>query len=444
MTSNKIERFCGIESYSTSENRIFGEIKALPEDFIVEEIDLNGQVCRIDGEDTSIKDDKSTKFIEFKVVKKNIDTLEAVRRISFKIDKIPTYINFAGMKDKRAVTCQKMTHVKKYKELLKSIKLNNIKIFNVKNIEKPIKLGDLYGNSFTITIRNISESLEDIKKLVETKIETINSRNGILNYFGLQRFGEVRPITHTCGKFLLKNDVEGCIRTYLCKGFKDEDKFHQVFRLSLLNDWDLKRARREIPRNLYYEMQILNALIKTGDYNKAFMSLPMKLRTLFLHAYQSFLFNKYLSKKSDYFLENQGLNDKDQVMILNEKGLPTKIVQTVSASNKNHLLKLKTEGRACLAAPIIGYETRNIEDVLKDILEEEEIKQEDFKPSKFMNVNPRGIYRPVFFKPEDFQLIKIEKDGLNENKNQLKISFTLKKGTYATVFLREFIKNNKK
>ena len=65
MTSNKIERFCGIENYSLSENRIYGTIKARPEDFIVEEIDLNGEVCRIDGEDTSIENDISSNVLDY-------------------------------------------------------------------------------------------------------------------------------------------------------------------------------------------------------------------------------------------------------------------------------------------------------------------------------------------------------------------------------------------
>jgi len=168
--------------------------------------------------------------------------------------------------------------------------------------------------------------------------------------------------------------------------------------------------------------------------------LPARLKILFIHAYQSFLFNKYLSKKSKIFLENPNFNNDDQVMILDEKGLPTKIVQKVTPTNKNHLMKLKKDGRACLTAPLVGYETRTIDDTLKDILNEEEIKKEDFKLTEFQEINPKGIFRPIFFTPEDIQIREIKKDDINENKNQLQLAFKLKKGIYATVFLREFIK----
>ena len=123
---------------------------------------------------------------------------------------------------------------------------------DLKNIEKPLKLGDLLGNSFTITIRGISESPKEIKSIIEGKIQEIKSGKGIFNYYGLQRFGEVRPITHMCGKSLLKNDLEGCLKTYLCKSFEDENPLHKKFRINLSNNWDLTQAQREIPRNLYY------------------------------------------------------------------------------------------------------------------------------------------------------------------------------------------------
>ena len=444
MTSNKIERICGIETYSTPGNRFCGIIKTLPEDFIVEEIDPNKNVCYVDHESNPRSDNAPTKYIEFKVRKKNIDTFEAVRRIASKLNHVQDFIGFAGMKDKRAITCQRMSYSVKFEKELKSMKFNNMKLFDFRYIKKRVKLGDLYGNSFTLVIRNISESIKEIKNLMESKYNKIINGIGAFNFYGLQRFGEVRPITHTCGKFLLKKDIEGCVKTYLCQTFDGENTLHKEFRLNLLKNWDLKQARKEIPKNLYYEMRILDVLIKTKDFNKAFGAFPSDLRRLFIHAYQSYLFNKYLSIKSKIFLEKEGFEFGDQVLILDENGLPTKIVQNVSSTNKNHLNNLRLNNRACLAAPIIGVDTKIHDNTLKELLEEEEIKIEDFKLSKLKTLNPKGLFRPVFFKPEDFQLLKIEKDRLNETKNQLKIAFKLKKGTYATVLLREFIKNNKK
>ncbi|NHI91878.1 MAG: tRNA pseudouridine(13) synthase TruD [Candidatus Lokiarchaeota archaeon] len=444
MTSEKIERFCGIQNYSTPKNQIYGKLKTRPEDFIVEEIDLDGHTCKIcDNNNLNHVQDISNKFIEFLLVKKNLDTYEAIRLISSKLNIPKGFISFAGMKDKRALTCQRMSAHKSHKEVLKSIKINNIKIYNVKSINNPVKLGDLYGNYFTITVRDILESPEEITKHVESKIKAIESGNGVLNYFGLQRFGDVRPITHICGKFLLKNDIESCIKTYLYYVCEDEVPLHKEFRLNLLNQWNLKQAIREIPRNLYYEKRIIEELIKNEDYLKAFSIFPSTLQRLFVNAYQSFIFNKYISKKSIIFLEKKGFNLNDQVMILDEMGLPTKIVQTVNSFNKDHLMRLKTHHRACLTAPLIGYETKKVDDILIDLLQEEEINIEDFKFKKFKDLSSKGLFRPIFFNPKNLQLLKIRKDRIFKNKNKLILTFKLKKGTYGTILLREIIKNKK-
>ncbi|MHA1797568.1 MAG: tRNA pseudouridine(13) synthase TruD [Candidatus Helarchaeota archaeon] len=443
MKIEEIERFCGIEVFSTSQKRLSGIIKSIPEDFIVKEIDLQGNICNMEKE-FIFKDKTNGKKVQFVLIKKNLDTFEAVRMLSNKLKTSTRSIQFAGMKDKRALTCQNMTTSIKYMQSLKEIKNDKLQVKNMRLVKNALHLGDLYGNNFVITIRNISEKPSIIERFIESKKKEIFENNGILNFFGLQRFGEIRPISHICGKFILKNDFKSCIKTYLCEVFENERPEHKILRSNLLDEWNLKKILPKLSNSLYYEKRIIESLIKEENYLKAFSIFPLRLQRLFINAYQSYLFNKYLSRRSQDFLTKKILLLDDKVIILDMQGLPSKITQKVTPMNENHLKKLYTQGKAVLAAPLIGYDIKDVDEVLKSILEEEQIKLEDFKMKAFPRLRSKGIYRPVFFKPSNLSILSVDSDDKFPKKYKIRIKFGLKKGIYATVLLREIIKNNKK
>ena len=56
----------------------------------------------------------------------------------------------------------------------------------------------------------------------------------------------------------------------------------------------------------------------------------------------------------------------------------------------------------------------------------------------------RGKVRPVLCKLNDFKIFKISNDELHSESKSVKIGFSLIKGSYATVFLRELIKSQKR
>jgi tRNA pseudouridine13 synthase len=142
------------------------------------------------------------------LIKKDIESNYALYKISSSLNRELSDINVAGTKDKTAYTAQKATIWKIPPEKLSQLELEGIIIRSPRTTIYQTYLGDLYGNHFSIKIRELNDGKEQINRKVENIIKEINDFKGIPNYFGHQRFGTRRPITHIIGKFLLLGEIE--------------------------------------------------------------------------------------------------------------------------------------------------------------------------------------------------------------------------------------------
>ena len=164
------------------------KIKAIPEDFIVKEI--------------SSANTKENGFYAYFLLKKtNYSTVMALEVLSRKLNISLKNLGFAGNKDKNAVTEQKISIFKGNKNI-ENIKFKNIELKYLGNGKKPISLGDLEGNEFSITIRNLDN--KDIKKIKCYERKEAN----VPNLFGPQRFS---TNNHLIGKAIIKKEFKQAI-----------------------------------------------------------------------------------------------------------------------------------------------------------------------------------------------------------------------------------------
>ena len=93
--------------------------------------------------------------------------------------------------------------------ILKLFDLKNLLLFSTRlRHGEALKLGDLSGNRFTIIIRQVSESNDEI---IRQGLDHL-SCNGFINYFGLQRFGSCAEApTHSIGKYLIQSKIKEAI-----------------------------------------------------------------------------------------------------------------------------------------------------------------------------------------------------------------------------------------
>lgn len=414
------------ENYFTKTKALGGKVKQRIEDFVVEEVIDDQTVCKVDTlserlkskENVSIilpdKPDESSKALSLHMEKFNTDTQFAVKKIARWIRCSQQKITYAGVKDKRAVTCQRITIWDPDTELLQKFQSNSVCLKNPEWLKDKINLGSLKGNNFNIIIRDISFNKEETKEILEQSFEEI--KDGIPNFFGNQRFGAIRPLSHLVGKALVEQNIEKAVMIYLTKVFEGEDEEAIAARTELEKTRDFAKAVSTYPNHLKYERAMIHHLCKDPtDFRGALRQLPKKLAIMFVHAYQSYLFNKLLQKRIEL---GYGLNEIEGDVL--EDGCPT--------------------------LPLFGFKSKFSEgkagELEKDILEEEGFDFRDFYIREMRDLSSKGYRRQISIKPEDLKIISIDSDDYNENKTMANISFYLNKGSYATTVLSEITKKD--
>ncbi|HLG24296.1 tRNA pseudouridine(13) synthase TruD [Candidatus Woesearchaeota archaeon] len=331
------------------------QIKRLPQDFIVKEI-------------SNLKIKENGQYAYYLLKKTSYTTIDALQVLSDKF-KIPLKnMGFAGNKDKNAITEQKISIFRGSKNF-ENAKFNNIGLKYIGNGKEPISLGDLKGNEFTIIIRNLDGN--QIKKIKKFQ----NKRLKIPNLYGSQRFSKNN---HIVGKAIIERD------------------FKKAIKLILEN-------------NGLMEEKIKNYLQKNkNNYIEAIRLIPLKTRRLFVHSYQSFLFNKM-------------------------------ILQYLDSNSKLKNIKI----------PIIGFDfelnsvkNASLKNIFKKTMKKEKLNPRDFIISQMPELTSEGGFRDLFFELNDLKILEVGNDELNQNKQKIKINFTLPKSCYATVALEFFFQQH--
>jgi tRNA pseudouridine13 synthase len=400
-----------------------GQLKRRIEDFIVEEILPDGTVCKIEQlnqmppprialnippNPNPLKLDQ----LHVRMEKFNLETTFAIRNLSRGTGNSVKRIGYAGLKDKRALTCQRISLWKPDIEKLKRFGMRGMALHHAEWSDTRIELGDLRGNQFTIVIRDIPFSIEETTEKIMDFSHTLTQ--GIPNYFGEQRFGGYRNVTHVVGKLLLQGKIEEAVMTYLTKESVGEMEDAALARKNLRETMDFKKALEAFPDTFHFERAMLNHLVfLPKDFAGAFQRLPTKTRYLFTHAYQSHIFNQIVAERV-----RKGLFYPMEGDIL-ENGIPTALLPGSESK---------------MASGIPG-------EIERDVLSHEKIDSAFFKNQKLGELSSWGMRKPILLRVHDFALGKVESDELFEGKTKALVTFWLEKGTYATTVLRELLKN---
>ncbi len=444
----EIEKFVEIKFFSTSEIQgIKGIYKHGYKDFIVKEISETGEVLEIREDFTEhfFPEDGNDKYTTFNLIKVNKDTFEAVDLLSNQLKISPSLISYSGLKDKLAITVQKMSIKGNYIDQLKRLRIKDLFIRNIHPTKKPVKLGSHWGNFFVITIRKIPNR-ENLKQDIELLFKKLTT-HGFPNYYGLQRFGTFRPNSHIVGRYLIERKYEEAFNEFVISTYPPESTKSKKARTYLKETGDYKGALSLFPKSLQYERNMLAYMMEhPGDYEGVFEVLPPDLKKLIISSYQSYLFNKMLSlrhkKGIPFFTPQEG----DVISILEQtNGSPTPVKYIFGSHYDEGLLKAIERDRAAIVCPIIGHGI-NLEDfplmsrIFQEICKEEQIRLDMFYDESFINFDLKGTIRTLLVKPIGLNLLEFGEDEIHPNYQKIKFEFSLPKGCYATMMLREIIK----
>lgn len=439
----------GIEVYATKSHGIGGIIKHFAEDFIVEEILVNGSKAEVRKPESCVSGSPPLRepYLLCILIKHGKDTFLTLKAIARQLGISADRVQIAGIKDTKAITAQHVTLEGVSVEDIQKVSFEGVEIYPIGYFRTQISPYYLFGNSFQVIIRNVRHSRSTIERRVTRIMEEIRSIGGIPNFFGHQRFGTTRPITHLAGKALIQGNFERAAMLFLAKPSPNEHPESRQARESLWTTRDFKQALKDFPKKLHYERIMLKHLAKNPkDFIGAFRRLPKKLLSLFPQAYQSYLFNKFLSARISRGLRLNKAEIGDYVVRVEPSGLPAiNIYETVRETTLLEINDAVKAGKMRVALPLVGFKqqlSKGIQgEIEKQVLDEEGISLENFKIEEMPELSMKGGLRAALAPLNDFWLGEISKDSANPSKLKVKVGFTLHRGSYATIFLREVMKN---
>ena len=444
----RIDKVLGISAYATKNRGIGGSIKNSVNDFIVEEILVDGSTAKINEKpkhSVLSASSKKQRYLLCVLVKRNWDTFLAIKSISRKLEINEAQIWFAGIKDAKAITAQHITIENGLIENILPLSLKDITVYPIGYVREHLSAYYLFGNNFTININGLDTSKSEIKKMTNEIVEELDEVGGIPNYFGHQRFGTIRPITHLVGKAIIKGNFKDAILTYLIECSDAEHPSSRQARKDLYQTQDFKQSLKDFPKQLRYERSILSHLAKKPtDFMGAFLRFPFKLQALFVQAYQSYLFNLFLSERLEQGFSLKKAVAGDFIVNVERSGLPMGHTgKLVNAENLEQTNKLIESGKLRVALPLVGIKQKfsagQIGEMQKKIFQNENITPESFYVGKIPRITGRGGLRTIITPLNNFKLKEVLSTS-NNAEYKLNLSFILMRGSYATIFLREIIK----
>ncbi|MDQ1276126.1 MAG: tRNA pseudouridine13 synthase [Euryarchaeota archaeon] len=427
----EIEKQIGINLYSTDTRGLGGQLRQEIEDFIVKEI-------------TNREEGQEGKYLILELTKRDWDTHHFTRTLARILQVSQKRISVAGTKDKRALTTQKISIYDTDASEIKKIYLKDVEMKVLGRSRKSVELGDLWGNDFIITVRNIENSPEETEVLLKTTTDEILAQGGVPNFFGIQRFGSVRPVTHLVGKAIVEGDFEKAALLYIAEPFPDEPEETKKARQFVKETRDFKEGLKTYPLRLGHERAMMNHLIANPeDYAGTFRVLPQNLYRMFVHGYQSYIYNIILCRRIEAGIPLSQAVEGDVVCFRNEAGLPdSSKTEKVTSETVNAMNRLIKHGRAFITAPLPGFSTEFASgspgEIENGVLKELGVSLEGFNVEEFPEMSSKGTRREVLLQVEP--KFEVAEDELNPGKSKAILEFMLPKGSYATTMLREYMK----
>ena len=319
--------------------------------------------------------EKGGEYCHFTLYKENKDTMEAISLLVRFLKMNTKEFGFAGTKDRRAVTVQRCSVRRVDAERLGMLNrtLRMCAVGDFDYAEREVGLGELEGNEFTITLRNcdidggepsVDEKMRRIQDTLTRGMGDLATK-GFLNYFGLQRFGTFAIRSDVVGLKLLSGDFEGtcnAILEYSPTALEqnidgDEAYTSNVGREDRARAEAIKHFRETgrvneslniMPKRFSAESAIIRQLGRNQkDYLGAILSVQHGMRTMYVHAYQSMVWNKAVSER--WRLYGDKVVEGDLVLVREHRDNAAETAEEAVDADGEVIIQASGENRAKMA-----------------------------------------------------------------------------------------------
>ena len=401
----QIDSRAGIDCYCTSFAGTGGSIKHGSEGFMVSEL--------VDESlDVSLSYDEKHRYPLYVLEKQDIDSNHAL----FEIEReLHMRFRVMGIKDAKAVTTQYAGMERVMRNPPAELRSRHTRLSLRGFTKHPLEKRFLAGNKFEIRIYNVRSS--DLSGFVP-QISKVG------NFYGLQRFGSERLVTHLVGREIVKRNFTQAVELLLSYTTEFDSQMSREIRNRCTDPRNYQQVLKMLPRGMDIERQVLSAIVAGRNAIAALRAIPIMIRRLFVQAYQAYIFNRCLSRaimRGEDLLQPQAGD-----LCFEMEGLITfgRIIKYNPHSNTKLVPAIRMAGYSF--QPGKG----RFENITRAILHEEKVAPKDFYIKEMQELSQQGGFRQASLWCTDFWY----------ERDPLRVSFKLPKGSYATTLLREIIK----
>jgi tRNA pseudouridine13 synthase len=377
--------------------------KVQPEDFAVEE--------RV-----QLRLTPGGEFAVYRVRKRGVTTLNVQAQLAQALGVPQSAIVFPALKDKDAVTEQHAAVRGTGPARLTG------RGFDARLLGRspfPLTPSDISANRFTLVLRDLST--EEIQRIHERS--AVLARSGLPNYFDEQRFGSYVPGDDHIGKRILRRDAEGALRAYLTQPFAGDPEPVREFKTFAAGRWgDWGALFEAAPRPSNFRSVLTYLRDHPTEYRKALNLITRRLLSIYLSAYQSLLWNRIAGR----YLEARLEPPLTHISIVGER-LPV-----------YRLLPSGFDRAAAIPLPNhrAAYTGAELASVVAQVLDEEGLKLNDLKARILKRAYLSKGRRKLLVFPAEVSIAGPEPDERFPGRQRMTASFTLPRGSYATLVLK--------
>ncbi len=392
-----IDSEVGMLCYSTGFAGCGGSIKKSPQDFEVTEIISDGA--------RSLIGDDAGAYPVYVLTKTGIDTNHA---LSWAYRDTGLRLRSMGLKDANAVTTQYVyCTAKRGADAPGAFEAKRYSLRRLGYTKKPLSRRHMTGNRFAVRISGSSSGAG-----------AFDEHGRILNFYGHQRFGSARPVTHLVGKALVQQRYDDAVDYVLSHASEYDTPERAEVRALMADRSRLAQVYDNIPAGMDLERRLVSELVRHNDAPRAIRALPVDMRRFYVQAYQSYLFNLTVSR---------AFGDGDDLFAPREGdvcyGGDGVLGKYAGASGGG--------GGQRLAVPTVGYsyyKKTRFDPHVSAVLRGEGVAPRDFYIKAMQEASAAGGFRNAAVGVDGFEACGD------------RVSFTLSRGSFATVVLREIIK----
>lgn len=380
------------------------KLKCVPEDFEVEEL---ADIRLADGP-----------FAVYRLTKRGLGTPEAITAVQRRWKLLRRQISYGGLKDKHAVTRQWVTI---HRGPRRDLTQEHFSLEYQGQAAQPFGPQEIAGNRFRIVMRDLTTAETESILVGIAQLPTI----GVPNYFDDQRFGSLG----VSGEFIARPWCLGDYERALWLAIAEvnmHDRPHDRDEKRILqkhwNNWPACKAA--LPKSS--RRSIVTYLVDhPTDFRRAFALLPVDMRSLYLAAFQSDLWNRIVAT---------WLRQQIPAESLGEVQLDTGRLPILRDNPANLPESFFTEALP-LPSARLHLDESPLKALYEAVLAEQKIELRELRVKY-----PRDSF---FSKGERLAMLRVTPDAAQPGddeqypgKRKLTLAFSLPRGAYATMIVK--------